>query len=590
MQRLRQALPLLIVLVILAGCSLNMTSIQNLPMQALPTQIAGLTANIDAYVAAYHAEYSLQPRPAADPLGVVEGYLRKYQPGPLPRVFQTTYIYDRNGTRLAELFNEGYRTWVPLSRISPNLIHAIVATEDATFYTNPGFDARRVVGAMMQNAGAGDIVSGASTITMQLARQIFFSPAQRYEQTVDRKVFETLLAQDMTTIYSKDEILEMYLNMVNFGRLAYGAEAAAQIYFAKPASDLNMAEATLLAGIPQRPADYDLYRNFALVKQRQRVVLDLMVRHSYLTATQADAIFAQKVTLNSDGDQPPTLAPHFVQYVTDLMNRRLGDQDLRRVGLRIFTTLDLPMQELAQRVVTEQVKQLRPKYGLSNAALVALKPGTAEILAMVGSADFNDPAIAGQVNVAVRLRQPGSAIKPVLYATAMDENLISPATVLWDVPVTYKTGSVAGVPQEYRPHNYDNTFHGPVTVRMALANSYNIPAVKLLDAVGVAQMLQNARAMGIPSLNRDKSWYGLSLTLGGGEVTLLDLTTAFHTLANGGNEVSPQAIRFTTGDPSGNDIHMSTPKPAPVVSPQTAFLVTSILSDNKARLPAFRSQ
>jgi membrane peptidoglycan carboxypeptidase len=420
-------------------------------------------------------------------------------------------------------------------------------------------------------------------VTMQLARQLFFSPQERFEQSMDRKIFETLLSQDLTLTYTKDEILEMYLNMAHFGRTVYGIEAAANLYFAKSAADLTIAEATLLAGIPQQPADYDPLSNFEAVKQRQGVVLSLMVRHGYLTQDEADAVFNTEFQFNPNPERPPVYAPHFVQYVTDEVNRLMPGLDVRRSGMRIFTTLDLRMQTLAEQVVREQVEILRPTYDLSNGALVAMMPGTAEILTMVGSADFYNSSIAGQVNVSVRPRQPGSAIKPLLYALAMDDLQVSPATIIWDVEARYNFHG--GAP--YRPVNYDSKFHGPVTVRSSLANSYNIPAVKLLDALGVDRMLEGARAMGLNSLSRDTSWYGLSLTLGGGEVTLLDLTTSFHTIANNGQYIPPQSILYTTGAPEGRDLGGSRPDPVQVISPQAAYLVTDILSDNEARVPAF---
>ncbi len=575
-------LVMLWVMLTLAGCSFWRPSLADLP--PLPPEVIEFSANLEQYLDEYQATYHLRPRPSKDPMLAAEAYLREYQPGPLPRIFQTTIIYDRHGVQLAELVDEGYRTWVPLSRISPHVRDAVIATEDATFYTNQGFDPRRVVGAFMQNAEAGEVVSGASTITMQLARQIFFTPAQRFEQSMDRKAFEALLAQELTDLFTKDEILEMYLNLVHFGRQAYGIEAAANLYFAKSAADLSLAEATLLAGIPQKPADLDPLTNFDQVKDRQRIVLDLMARHGYLTEEEADLIFAEPVALNTDIHPAPTLAPHFIHYVTEQLNEQLGDGlDVRRAGMRVFTTLDLKMQNLAQQIVTEQVEQFRPRYNLSNAALVALKPRTAEILAMVGSADFDNPEIDGQVNVAVRQRQPGSAIKPVLYAWAAYKNLISPATIIWDVPTNYRFEQAPG----YRPRNYDNEFHGPVTVRTALANSYNVPAVKLLDAVGVEEMLRGARAMGITTWTRDPEWYGLSLTLGGAEVTLLELTTAYHTIANQGRYVPPQAILFTTGAPPGKDIGLDDSGGVQVISPESAYLITHILSDNVARQPEF---
>jgi hypothetical protein len=272
-----------------------------------------------------------------------------------------------------------------------------------------------------------------------------------------------------------------------------------------------------------------------------------------------------------------------VQYVRDTVGQTLGGEDVRRSGLRIFTTLDLKMQEAAEQIVVEQVAVLRPQYDLSNAALVALKPGTAEILVMVGSADFADPEIAGQVNVAVRPRQPGSAIKPVLYATALDDNLLSAATILWDVETRYRLGNT----EDYQPRNYDNRYHGPVSVREALANSYNIPAVKVLGALGVERMLAAARAMGLVSLDRDRTWYGLSLTLGGGEVTLLDLTTAYHTLANGGRFLAPRGVLFMRDAAGSADVPLGARVGVPVVSAAAAYVVTDILSDNQAREPAF---
>ena len=582
---------MLLLVFVLAGCGGRTIDLSEIPtsfeeveaMLADDAKTGGLTANVGEYLAAYNTQYAVSPRRAATPLAIAEAYLREYQPGPMPRVFQTTMIYDRNGTKLAEIVEEGYRTWVPLSRISPDLVHALLATEDATFYTNPGFDARRVIGALMQNAEAGEVISGASTVTMQLARQLFFSPEERFGQTMDRKIFETLLAQDLTTTYTKDEILEMYLNLVHFGRTVYGIEAAANLYFGKSAAGLTLAEASLLAGIPQAPADYDPITNFDAIKQRQGVVLSLMVRHGYITQAEANTVFGTELVFNPNMERPPLYAPHFVQYVTSEINRLRPGEDARRSGMRIFTTLDLPMQQLAERVVREQVDTLRPTYDLSNAALVALRPGTAEILAMVGSADFYNTSIAGQVNVAVRPRQPGSAIKPILYALAMNDLQISPATIIWDVEANYNLDKT----EQYRPLNYDKNFHGPVTARTALANSYNVPAVKLLDAVGVERMLEGARAMGIQSLTRDTSWYGLSLTLGGGEVTLLDLTTSFHTIANGGKYQPPQLILYSTGAPDGEDFTGITAEPVQVISPESAYLVTDILSDNRARTPAF---
>ena len=526
------------------------------------------------------------PRPGPDLVASVEAYLQRYQPGPTPRLFQTTRFLDRHGTLLAERFTQGRRTWLPLPRISKSLIDATIATEDATFYVNTGIDPARITSALLQNSEQGDIVSGASTITMQLARNLFLGPEQRYDQTVDRKVLEAGLAQELTSLYTKDELLEMYLNLLNYGHLAYGPEAAARVYFGKPALELTLAEATLLAGIPQQPANLDPLRDYGAAKARQRVVLDMMVRHGYLNAGAADEAYRTPLALNAKTDESVVLAPHFVQYVEDGLDARLGAGVTRRAGLQITTTLDLPMQDLAQKTVADKIKQLQPRYDLSNGALVAMRPGTGEILAMVGSADFDSAAISGQVNVALSPRQPGSAIKPVLYGLAFDQELISPASVLWDIPVTYTIS--AG--QTYTPANYDGQYHGPVTARTALANSYNIPAVKLLDGLTVERMLQGARAMGLRSLNRDQQWYGLSLTLGGGEVTLLELTSAFAALATGGRRIEPSSVLSVTDSLGRQVSEGEQAATTQVISPAAAFLVSDILSDNLARTPAFGAE
>ncbi len=524
------------------------------------------------------------PRPSDDLQVVVEAYLQAYQPGPLPRLFQTTYLYDRNGDLMAELYSEGRRTWVPLSRISPFLLEATVATEDSTFFINKGIDPIRIAGAAVQNAESGGIVSGASTITMQLARNLFLGTDDRYDQDFDRKIIEAGLARELTDAYSKEEILEMYLNTINYGNLAYGPEAAAQIYFGKSAADLSQAEATLLAGLPQQPYLLNPFLNFEAARDRQQIVLSLLVRHGYLTQEAADDVYAQPLFLNPNPNPIAVKAPHFVNYVISELDSRFGTGYTRRAGMHVYTTLDLQIQAVAQEIVTRQIARLQPTYNMNNGALVAMKPGSAEILAMVGSIDYTNDAVDGQVNVTTRQRQPGSAIKPILYATALSDNLISPATVLWDAPVRYK---IAGQP-DYEPKNYDRKFHGPVTARVALANSYNIPAVKLLDQVGIERMLESAQNMGLRSLDRGPDWYGLSLTLGGGEVTLLDLTTAYHTIANQGSYLAPRPI-LAMSDAAGRSMseELGLRPGVQVLTSAAAFLLTDIMSDNEARTPMF---
>ncbi|MGL4651337.1 MAG: transglycosylase domain-containing protein, partial [Caldilineaceae bacterium] len=542
-----------------------------------------IPASVDEYLDAYNAAYQLAPRQGTSPLEIAETYMRRYQPGPLPRVFQHSIMTDRNGNVLAELVNEGRRTWVPIDQISPHVIDAIVATEDASFFENQGIDPRRVVAALMQNASSGGVVSGASTITMQLARNMFFSPERRYDQSMERKVFEMLIAQDLTMLYTKDEILEMYLNLIYFGHRAYGVEAASQVYFGKSAADLTLAEATIIAGIPQQPADLDPMLNFDAARERQRIVLDLMARRGIITPSEADAVFAEPIVVLEEQPILPAKAPHFVQWVQVRVANELGVDSVGRAGLRITTTLDLPMQELAQSVVRTQVDNLRGAYNMNSAALVALRPPDGQVLAMVGSADYDNVQIDGNVNATISPRQPGSSIKSILYAAAFNDNVASPASVLWDLPVAFQINELT----TYRPQNYDEKFHGPVTARAALANSYNIPAVKLLDQVGPDRMATVGYAMGLKTLSTQKGAYGLPLTLGANEVTLLDLTTAYHTIQNNGQYAPYQAVLSAT-DALGRPVNLEPQQaPTPVLSPAAAYQVTSVLSDRDARAPMF---
>ena len=532
----------------------------------------------------------LGPRPEGSIKTVVEHYLQQYQPnGSLPKLFETTRVYDRNGVLLAEFFEEGRRTWVTLDQISPALISATVATEDASFFTNRGVDSRRIVGAAIQNVQTQSITSGASTITMQLARNLFLEPEERFEQTIDRKFHEIGLAHDLTILFNKEELLEIYLNLVNYGHLAYGPEAAAQVYFGKSAIDLNWAEATILAGVPQQPAAFDLFSNFDAAKQRQRIVLDLLVRHEFLSQEKANVIFEEEIFLIGSSEEKDYLAPHFVLYVEKALERRMaealgienGRWKMRRSGMHIITSLDMPMQVLAEQELKAWIDKVGKAYRMTNGALVAIQPQTGEILAMVGGVDFRKED-AGQVNLSVSLRQPGSSFKPILYAAALSQDMISPATVIWDTPTPYPVG----MGHFYSPRNYDRTFHGPVTVRTALANSYNVPAVKLLASLGNERLVSKAKEFGITSLTRKPDSYGLSLSLGAGEVSLLELTNAFRTFANDGLYAPPQFALFMVDDLG----RYRSPPPVEqkrIISEGVAFQVTDILSDNEARKPAF---
>ena len=493
--------------------------------------------------------------------------------------FVSTKIYDREGGLLYELFDPqwGRRTKVSLDQISPYLIQATIATEDRNFYQHPGFDPVGIVRAVWYAITEREIVSGASTITQQLARNTLLSPVERSQRTLSRKIKEIILAAELTRRYPKDTILEVYLNEIFYGNLAYGIEAAAETYFGKSADQLTLAEAALLAGLPQSPALYDPYVNPDAAKKRQAVVLDLMVEAGYITPAQAEAAKVEKLELVSQ--RFSIRAPHFVMYVRQVLEEKYGSETLYKGGLRVHTTLDPRLQAIAERVTKEHVEALADKH-VTNAALVAMKPDTGEILAMVGSVDFFNEEIDGQVNVALQLRQPGSSIKPVTYVAAFEKGW-TPATLIWDVPTEFPDG--ANPP--YKPKNYDNKFHGPVLLRTALGSSYNIPAVKALQFVGLPDMLAMAHRLGITSLNR--SDYGLSLALGGGEVTLLEMVGAYAVFANGGVRVPPVAIAWVE-DSEGHIIEeYRVPLGEQVISPQHAYLITDILADNEARTPAF---
>ena len=501
--------------------------------------------------------------------------------------FVSTKIYDREGGLLYELFDPqwGRRTKVPLNRISPYLIQATIATEDRHFYQHPGFDPLGIARAIWYAINEREIVSGASTITQQVARNVLLSPVERSQRTLSRKVREAILAAEITRRYPKDTILEIYVNDIFYGNLAYGIEAAAETYFDKSADQLSLAEAALLAGLPQAPALYDPYVNPDAAKARQAVVLDLVVEAGYITPAQAEAAKAE--VLKYVPQRFPIRAPHFVMYVRQVLEEKYGVDALYKGGLRVYTTLDPRLQAIAERVAKEHVQTLADKH-VTNAALVALQPDTGEVLAMLGSVDFFDEEIDGQVNVALRLRQPGSSIKPVTYVAAFEKGW-TPATLIWDVPTEFPDG--ANPP--YKPTNYDDKFHGPVLVRTALGSSYNVPAVKALQFVGLPDMLAMAHRLGITSLNRPD--YGLSLTLGGGDVTLLEMVGAYAVFANGGVRVPPVAIARVEDSEGRIIAETSLPKLGgieggqgeQVISPQHAYLITDILADNQARTPAF---
>ena len=525
--------------------------------------------------------------------------------------FETTRILDRNGNPLYEILDPtaGRRTYVTLDKISPVLIAATIATEDKDFYNHPGFDAVAIVRALWENYRTGGQGGGASTITQQLARALLLSPEERAERTYSRKAREIILAAEITRRYSKDDILELYLNEIYYGNLAYGIEAAAETYFGKTANQLTLAEASFLAGLPQSPSVYDIYTNRDITLARQQQVLVLMYGLSQVNGcirvSNSDVpICVDEMAAANAANEMKTYIfnspninaryPHWVNFVRAQLEELYDAQTIYRSGFIVYTTLDPTLQDEAQRLVTEQVSLLADKNA-HNGALVSIRPSTGEILAMVGSPDFNNDAISGQVNMADSpTRQPGSAIKPINYIAAFEKGW-TPATLIWDVPSEFPpSGDPNDTREPYRPVNYDGNVRGPVTVRTALANSLNIPAVKTLDFVKIyddpstAQrdgMIAMAERLGITTFTRPD--YGLALTLGGGDVSLLELTSAYSVFANSGRKVPPVAI-LRIVDFEGNVIYEYQPPQAEqVVRAEHAFLISSILSDNEARAMMF---
>ncbi len=519
--------------------------------------------------------------------------------------FETTYILDRNGDILYEILDPqaGRRTYTPLNEISPYLVAATISTEDKDFYSHGGFDPLAIVRAFWQNLTSGETVSGASTITQQLARAVLFSPEERDQVTYLRKVREAILASEIERRYSKDEILELYLNEIYYGNQAYGVEAAAETYFNKSAGLLDLGEAAFLAGLPQAPSVYDIYTARDITLTRYQVVVMGMLslsmeRHCIHVSNSTQPVCVEGSAaanaiqeIQNQTFNPPTVNmkyPHWVQFIRAQLESRFDPQTIYRSGFTVYTTLDPDMQDAAQQAVTAQINALVDKH-VTDGALVAIKPSTGEILAMVGSPDFNNDANAGQINMAVSpTRQPGSSIKPFTYLAAFEKGW-TPATLIWDVPSEFSPSGLPSDPSpKWVPTNFDHNFHGPVTVRTALANSYNVPAVKALQFVGVYGdngLVAMARRLGLTSLTRDD--YGLSLTLGGGEVSLLEMAGGYAVIANGGVKVPPVAI-LKIVDFKGNVVYeYQPPGGEQVLRPEHAFLMTSILSDNAARAPTF---
>lgn len=516
--------------------------------------------------------------------------------------FKTTRIYDRTGqVLLYELFDPqgGNRTVVPLDRIPQNLINAAVALEDRNFWTNPGYDWYGMIRAAYSTLRR-EQVQGASTITQQLVKNVLIPPEERFVRdpysiaTYNRKAKELILSTEISRRYDKRKILEWYLNGNYYGNLAYGVDAAAEAYFGKHVQDLDLAEAATLAAIPQNfqlnPID-----NPEEAIKRRNITLDQMFLQGYITEDQA--IAAKNSKMRVTPKRFDILAPHFSFYIRRRLEERFGPELVNKGGLKVQTTLDFGIQQTAEQIARDQIAKLTAeKKNVTNASVVVMRPGTGEIVAMVGSVDYFNRDIDGQVNVAISPRQPGSSFKTFTYLTAFSQGY-TPASMTMDVRTVFDDSPNP----PYVPENYDRKYHGPVRLRTALASSFNIPAVKLLQLVGVKNVVNTAHRMGINSLNRER--YGLALTLGGGEVTLLDMTYANSVFANQGVmagvpvPADQQKSGFRMLDPVGilkvvdaSDkviYEYKKPDTQQILTPQLAFLMDDVLSDNVARTPGF---
>ncbi len=556
--------------------------------------------------------------------------------------FETTQILDRTGRQvIAKLIDPtgGERVWVSLDELPDHLLDATVASEDRSFWENPGFNPRGIARAFWADI-RGQEIQGGSSITQQLIKNVVIEKERRYVgpegpkwEDYDRKLTEIFLSHRISQKYSKEQVLEWYLNTNFYGNLAYGIEAAAQVYFGKSAGDLTLSESATLVAIPQYPR-MNPFDNPDMARRRQEVVLDAMVRDGYVTREEASAAKEEPWDLAQEQsiERFDMKAPHFAVYVRDQLEQmpEVGPQALYRGGLRVYTTVDLALHEQAQCVAQAQIRRLSGEdettviqeaiangcgaaqflsalsahrvgrdHHVNNASVVVLRPTTGEILALVGSLDYWDDSIDGQYNVAVDGpgRQPGSSFKPFTYVTLLSQGY-NPAHMFLDVRQAFRQPS--GKP--YVPENYDRRYHGPQRLRLALARSYNIPAVAALEIAGIDNVIRTAHRMGINTLNEGLDYYGLSLTLGGGEVHLLDMVYAFSVLANNGRmygtpvhedearsgfrQLDPVAI-LRVEDREGNVLYRyDQPQSDTIVSPELAFLMNDILSDRQARWAA----
>ncbi len=491
------------------------------------------------------------------------------------QVAQSTKIYDRTGkVVLYEVHGDQKRTLVALNDIPNNVKNATIAIEDKDFYKHGGFSIWAIFRTLVMNV-LRQQKAGGSTLTQQFIKNAVLTT----EKTYTRKIKELILAYRLEQKFSKDEILQMYLNEIPYGSTAYGVEAAAQKYFGKNIKDVNLAEAAILAALPQAPSRYSPYGpNKDLLLARQKYILDQMVKQNYISQDEAEAAKKTELTFRKPTEQ--MLAPHFVMYVKELLSEKYGDKTIESGGLHIITTLDYDKQKIAEEVIASRTPANLQKYQASNAALVSLDPRTGQILAMVGSKDYWSTDIDGQYNVVTAARQPGSSFKPIVYSAAFLKGY-TPDTVLEDVVTNFSTDP----DKPYEPHDYDLKERGFITIRRALAGSLNIPAVKAIYLTGINNVLDLADKLGYTTL-KDRSRFGLSLVLGGGEVKLLEHANAFGAFAQDG-KVHPTSAILKVEDKDGKTLEEFKPEEETVFEPQIARQIANIMSDNAARAYIF---
>jgi 1A family penicillin-binding protein len=485
-------------------------------------------------------------------------------------IAQSTTIYDRSGEHiLYEFHGDEKRTLINLEDIPDHAKQATIAIEDRNFYQHSGFSVWAMIRTLGTNIMRGQRAGG-STLTQQFVKNALLSPEKKYS----RKIKEILISQRIEKRFNKDEILQMYLNEIPYGSNAYGIEAASQKYFGKSARDLVLAESAVLAALPQAPSRYSPYgSNKELLIGRQQYILTLMERQGYITEEEREEALSYEVIFK--GPETNIIAPHFVMYLREILAEKYGDQKLEQGGLKIYTTIDIEKQRIAEEAVKKQAEKNIENYNANNAAMVAIDPKTGQILAMVGSRDYFNQEIDGQVNVTTRLRQPGSSLKPLVYA-ALFEKGYTPNTILYDVLTNF---SASGDP--YEPRNYNLQEYGPISVREALAGSLNIPAVKAIHLAGINNVIDLAQRVGYTSLTEPER-YGFSLVLGGAEIRLLEHTNAYGAFAREGEINSVTGILKIT-DREGKVLEEFKKKREKVLDPNIAKTINNILSDQGAR-------